>query len=79
MTVAPITATRMPGTRLVFLRSKITASEPAPTAKAVQFALPPRIASAIAHRFRSGPSFSMEKPKSLGSWLISTVSAIPFM
>jgi hypothetical protein len=25
------------------------------------------------------PSASMEKPKSLGTWLTSTVSAIPFM
>ena len=28
---------------------------------------------------RSGPSLSIEKPKSLGNWLISTVSAMPFM
>ena len=69
----------MPGTRLLLLSSRITASVPAPTANAVQFVFPPRIASAIAQRFLSGPSLSIEKPKSLGSWLISTVSAIPFM
>ena len=28
---------------------------------------------------RSGPSLSIEKPNSFGSWLISTVSAMPFM
>ena len=33
----------------------------------------------MAHRFRNGPSLSIEKPNSLGSWLISTVSAMPFM
>ena len=49
--VAPTTAIRMPGTRLLFLSSRITANVPAPTANAVQFALPSRIASAMAHRF----------------------------
>ena len=61
------------------LSSRITASVPAPMASAVQFVLPSRIASPIAHRLRSGPSLSIEKPNSLGSWLISTVSAMPFM
>ena len=69
----------MPGTRLLFLSSRITANVPAPIANAVQFVFPSRIASAMAHRFRNGPSPSIEKPKSLGNWLISTVSAIPFM
>ena len=69
----------MPGTRLLFLRSRIVANVPAPIANAVQFVLPSSTDSAMAHMFRSGPSLSIEKPKSLGSWLISTVSAIPFM
>jgi superoxide dismutase len=49
------------------------------TANAVQLALSPRTASAMDQSFLNGPSPSIEKPNSLGSWLISTVSAIPFM
>jgi len=45
----------------------------------IQFALPPRIACTMAQSFRNGPSPSIEKPNNLGSWLISTVSAMPFM
>jgi len=33
----------------------------------------------MAHSFLNGPSPSIEKPSSLGNWLISTVNAIPFM
>jgi hypothetical protein len=69
----------IPGIRLLLLRSKITARLPAPIASATQFVLPSTTASAIAHRLRSGPSLSIEKPKSLGSWLIRTVNAMPFM
>jgi hypothetical protein len=54
--VAPITAIRMPGRRLLFLSKKITARVPAPTANAVQFVFPSRIASAMAHRSRNGPN-----------------------
>ena len=79
MTVAPTTAIRMPGTRLLPLSSRITASVPAPTTKAAQFVLPSMIAPAMAHRSRNGPVPSIENPKSLGSWLISTVNAMPFM
>ena len=70
---------RMPGTRLLLLSSRITASVPPPTANAAQFVAPPRIPSPIRHRLRRGPSLSIEKPNSFGSWLISTVSAMPFM
>ena len=73
------TATRMPGTRLLPLSSRITASVPAPTTNVVQLNFAPHTALAMDHRSLKGPSLSIEKPKSLGSWLISTVSAIPFM
>ena len=69
----------MPGTRLLPLSSRITASVPAPTMNAVQLVFPSSTAVAMAHRSLSGPSLSIEKPNSLGSWLISTVSAMPFM
>ena len=53
---------------------------PAPTANAVQFvfAAQDRLGDRpqVAQRARS---LSIEKPNSLGSWLISTVSAMPFM
>ena len=78
-TVAPTTAIRRPGIRFQGLSSRIAASVPAPTANAVQLAWPPRIDWAICTRSRSGPTLSIEKPNSLGSWLISTVSAMPFM
>jgi hypothetical protein len=45
---------------------KITDNVPAPTANAVQFALPVRTASAMAHRLLNGPTLSIEKPNSLG-------------
>ena len=40
MAVAPTTAIRTPGKRLLPLRSKITTKVPAPTVKAVQFVFP---------------------------------------
>ena len=67
ITVAPMTAISMPGTRLLFLSSKITANVPAPIANAVQFVLPPKIASAMAHNSRNGPASPIEKPNSLGN------------
>jgi hypothetical protein len=79
MRVAPTTAISTPGMRSRFLSSRITARAPAPMAKAVQLVRPPAMAFAISHRLRSGPSLSIEKPNSFGSWLIRTVSAIPFM
>ena len=57
----------------------MTISVPSPIPNATQFVFSSRIASAIAHRLRKGPSLSIEKPKSFGSWLIKTVNAIPFM
>jgi len=33
----------------------------------------------MAQMFRSGPSLSILKPKTFGTWLISTVRAMPFM
>ena len=57
----------------------MTINVPSPISKATQFVLPSRIALAIAHRFRKGPSLSIEKPKNFGSWLINTVNAIPFI
>ena len=57
----------------------MTARVPAPTMNAVQLVLPSITAVAMAHKSLSGPSLSIEKPNSLGSWLINTVSAMPFM
>jgi hypothetical protein len=45
----------------------------------VQFAFPPRMPSAMYTRSPNGPTPSIEKPENFGSWLISTVSAMPFM
>jgi hypothetical protein len=77
--VAAITAIRMPGRRLLPLSSRITARVPAPTPNAAQLALPSSSEVAIDHRSLTGPAFSIEKPNSLGSWLINTASAMPFM
>ena len=57
----------------------MTINVPSPIPNATQFVLPSRIAPAIAHRLHKGPSLSIEKPKSFGSWLINTVNAIPFI
>ena len=49
-------------------------------ANAVQFALPASTACGDRPHVRAAArSASIEKPNSLGSWLISTVSAMPFM
>ena len=78
-TVAPITAINTPGKRLLPLSSRIMASVVAPMASAATLMLPDAIAVPIAHRLRKGPSASMENPRNLGSWLISTINAMPFM
>ena len=65
--------------RLYGLSRRIAASVPAPTANDVQFTFPPRTPSAMRNRSRNGPASSMENPRSFGSWLITTVSAMPFM
>ncbi|MOA55584.1 hypothetical protein D3C78_1794020 [compost metagenome] len=66
-TVAPTTAIRMPGIRLLPLSSRITASVAAPTMKVVQLVWPSITPEAMAHRFLIGPSDSIEKPKIFGN------------
>ena len=77
--VAPTTAMRMPGTRLMRLSARMTASVPAPTASAIQLVLPAATAWRNPHARCGRPSPGTEKPKSLGSCPTSTVSAMPFM
>jgi hypothetical protein len=56
----------------------MVASVAAPSKNAaVRASVPYRLADG--QRLRNGLSASTEKPSSLGSWLISTVSAMPFM
>jgi hypothetical protein len=69
----------VPGKRLLLLRSRIVVRVAAPTVNAIQLALPCSTAALIANRLRNGPSAMIEKPNSLGSWLINTVGAMPFM
>ena len=78
--VAPTTAISTPGTRWRPLSTRITASVPAPMASDASSSAPSSDAPADRPQARRpGPSPSIEKPNSLGSWLISTVSAMPFM
>jgi len=72
------TAIRMPGRRGQRLRSRISASVAPPIAKATRLVRPSSSCS-TASTWRSGPSASTLKPSSLGIWLSSTVSAMPFM
>ena len=65
--------------RLLPLSSRITAKLAAPTVKVAQLLMPASTDEPMDHRFISGPSPSIEKTNTLGSWLISTVSAMPFM
>ena len=69
----------MPGIFLLPLSRRIRTSAAAPIDKAAQLVLPSAIASPMAQTLRTGPSASMVKPRSLGNWLIITVSAMPFM
>ena len=69
----------MPGTRLARFSARMTASVPTPTARVVQFVRPPATARAMACALATRPSLSIEKPNSFGSWLMNTVSAMPFM
>ena len=46
---------------------------------ATQFVPPLKISFPMAHKSRSGPWLSIEKPNSLGSWLTKTVKAMPFI
>jgi hypothetical protein len=77
--VAPITAIRTPGRRLLRLSSRISARVAPPTSSAMALVLPASSACANSQSLRSGSSPATEKPKSFGNWLISTVSAMPFM
>ncbi|MNH17024.1 hypothetical protein D3C79_766770 [compost metagenome] len=61
------------------MSSRINARLAPPTAKLGQCPWPAIKVCANCHRSRRGPWLSMERPNSLGNWLISTVSAMPFM
>jgi len=69
----------MPGTRGQRFNSSMRASVPVPIASATTFVLPASTLPTIPHTWRSGPFDVTEKPKSFGTWLSSTVSAMPFM
>ena len=56
----------MPGTRLLFLSSRITASVPAPTANAVQLAFAAQNGLGDGPQVSQRPVISIEKPKKLG-------------
>ena len=77
--VATATARRIPGILGQRFDRRITTKVPAPMEKAVQFASPLIRASAILHKSCSGPVLSIETWSSLGSWLMITVSAMPFI
>ena len=77
--VATATARRIPGILGQRFDRRIATNVPAPMAKAVQFASPFSSASAILNKSCSGPVLSMETWRSFGSWLMITVSAMPFM
>ncbi len=79
MTVATTTAIKIPGTRGWRLRNSMRASVAAPIMSAVTFVLPASTFAMIPHAWRSGPFALTEKPRSFGTWLSSTVSAMPFM
>ena len=78
-TVAATTAISRPGMRCQGLSSRITASVPAPMANAVQLTAPSSTDRPICQRSRSGPTLSIETPRSFGSWLTITTNAMPFM
>jgi hypothetical protein len=77
--VAPATAISSPGTRGQRLSSRIAASATPPIANAIKFVRPSATARPIWITFAIGPLLSIENPSSFGSWLMSTVSAMPFM
>ncbi len=77
--VAAATAIRMAEMRRKRLRTRITAKVPALIMNVVQLASPPSTSRAIRQTSRNGPALSIEMPNIFGSWLISTVSAMPFM
>ena len=79
-TVAPTTATSTPGILGRHrLNARITTRQATPMISAAVFVSPSTTPRTKARASGITPSASMEKPKSFGSWLSSTVSAIPFM
>jgi hypothetical protein len=79
MMVAAVTAMRMPGTRGHRFSTRISASAPPPIASATMFVLADQIFSTMPSTWRTGPGSDTENPRSLGIWLSTTVSAMPFM
>jgi hypothetical protein len=74
------TATSTPGTLGRHrLQARITARQATPMISAVRLVSPSATPPTKARASGITPSASTEKPKSLGSWLSSTVSAMPFM
>ena len=69
----------MPGTRGQRFNKSMSASVPAPIANVTTFVLPASSAPTMPHTWRAGPFAVTEKPKSFGTWLSSTVNAMPFM
>ena len=59
--------------------SRMPTSEAMPTTAAVMLAAPWRTPVTTAPSSRNRPSASTENPNSLGSWLMTMVSARPFM
>jgi hypothetical protein len=78
-TVAATTAIKMPGMRSLRLNSRMIASVPTPMPSVTQFVFPVSTPWMNAHDSWSRPSAWCENPNSFGSWLISTVGAMPFM
>lgn len=77
--VAPATAISTPGRRGLRRSTSITASAPTPSASAAVFVRPASTPCTKARAPPTTPSPSTEKPNSGGSWLTSTVRAMPFM
>jgi len=76
---APTTANKTPGTRWRLLSSKITASDPTPSASATPLVRPASRPSLKLTLACNKPSPPAVKPNSAGNWLTNTVKAMPFM
>ncbi len=79
MIVATTTAMRMPGIRLFPLQQQDRRERAAADRERNPVDLAADNPSPIAQMSCNGPRLSILKPSSFGIWLISTVSAIPFM
>ena len=76
--MAPITATRTPGMAGSQRRQpRMTAMQPRPMTSAVGSASPSATPRPQARSSGQKPSASMEKPNSFGSWLTTTMMAMP--